>query len=278
MNFSFKLFMESIVPIKPVGLKKSNKIRDRGLTIAKKYIEYKFKTKKGNVVSVQFTPDGNDSYEIRFYVNDTMDDSASKKDDDLRDAEILGGVLHIVKDKADKLNAKELHFSATNGKNDRKIIRGLDTESFKKEAIKEIDNFINLIKRHPVKMVAPNETMINILNKMGKPIPEPRPDLDVEKYVMLSDDMKKNLDYIFSLYGYIDKIGDSYSWEKFNIDIKPLQNALNNLIHAHLSNTSNGWERTENRRKKIYEKLVTQQMSDKWDVNLGSNSFRLKRK
>lgn len=278
MNFSFKLFMEAIMPIKPAGLRKSNKIRNPGTNAAKQYIEYKFKTKKGNVVSVQFTPSGDDSYEVRFYVNDVMDDSASKKDDDLRDIEILGGVLHVLKDKADKLNAKELRFTATDGKNDVKVIRGLDTNKFKKEAIKNIDNFIRSVKERPVKIIEPDEKLIDLMKKMGKPTPKPRPDLNAEKYINISNDIKNNLDDLFQVYSYEDKLGDPYSWGKLNIDINPLKNSLKDLANAHLSNTPEGWARRENRRKKIYEKMVKQQMSDDWDINIGSNSFTLRRK
>jgi len=276
-------------PTKPINtVRKRDIIKNPGTNTAKSLIQYQFTTSYGNVVKVQMEPQGDDSYNIVFYVNDTLADESSKTENSARDKDILPGVLYVIKNKANKLKAKTITFHAIKGKGDTKVMNKTDPSPYLNNVIKELRNLTVTLNNHKVTMIEPDEGIINLYKKLNMGTPEARPDLDINRvlgyisqvtYAIQNNDITKYPtevakacnDVVANLYSNID-------WNKFNINIEPAIASLKNLEGAIYSNTEIGWLTNKNRRSSIYDKLLNRYFSDEWDIKKSNSYFTLTRK
>ena len=108
---NFKHWIEAVELNQPVAkVTRSNVTLGKGTNSEQRAIQYFWKTNKGNIIKLRFIPQGNDKYQIVFYVNDTLKDDATKSSK--RDIEVLSNVWFLIKNKADDLQAQELSFTA----------------------------------------------------------------------------------------------------------------------------------------------------------------------
>lgn len=277
--------IEIAEPSRPLGNVSRHKItKDRGTYKQRGVLEFRFKTTLGNDIKLHFEKlrDEEDGYDIMFYVNDTQFDTASGSQ---RDNEILGNILWLIKKKADLLNANILTFTAQKGDGDTRIIRGLDINNYKPNALLELDKMRKMISNHQVQMLKKDAALYI---KLNRPIPPDYPDVDKEKYFK-----------ILSEYEFI--INSIATHSNKQTPYLPLQDLLNNTTHlfeqldlfginskkfidsmkllsdAEESNTEIGLMKHRNRREFVWEKLVKKHLSD-WIVDKQGTKFKLTRK
>jgi len=272
-------------PFRPLGNVTRNKItKDAGTYKQRGVLEFRFKTTKGNEIKLHFEKlkDEENGYDIMFYVNDTQFDAASGSQ---RNSEILGNILWLIRKKANLLNAKILTFTAQKGDGDTKIIRGLDINRYKPNALLELDKMREIISHHQVQMLKKDAALYI---KLNRPVTPDYPDVDKEKYLK-----------ILSKYEFI--INNITNGSKQSPSPSPLHDLLNNTIHlfeqldvfginskkfidsmkllddAEESNTEMGLRKYRNRREFVWEKLVNKHLSD-WIVDKQGTKFKLTRK
>jgi hypothetical protein len=268
-------FNEIVEPIKTTA-KRRNIIKNAGTMRATPVIEYQFRTSLGNLVKLHFRLKDESplTYDVSFYVNDTQYDDASRTDGNNRDPEILGKVLYLIRSKADLLKAEEIHFLAQKGEGDVKVVRNLNIEEYKPNALQQLNLLKQWLQRYEVKMIEPNK---EVYLKLRRPIPPARPDIDVERWVRVIDECMalvikgQTLD-MNNLEGsmYTQSIATNYPQHKALIE------ALRNYTNAILSNTDSGFHKRKNRRASLYSKLLNRYFSD-WDIEQSNDSFVMKR-
>lgn len=278
---NFKLWLEIVELRKPSGkVVKRSVIKDSGTNVVKKIIQYQYKTKLGNDVKLKFEPMGMEAYNVSFYVNDTLYDYAPRLDSQNnpeksgRDSEILPSVFFLIRDKADKLKAKYLGFSAHASEGDKKVIRNLDVEPYKQEVLKYLDDFVIWLEKYPVKMVEPSDVVMAVNKKLNRPAPMARPNVDKEQWFSFVKEVRSAISDNKNIEKYIDRLLST----QLPINVNALAKAMRDFSNAQESNTERGWERNENRRAKVFEKIVRRYFSDKWSVEIRGNSFVLSRK
>lgn len=281
------ILTEIAEPSRPSGNVSRHKItKDRGTYKQRGVLEFRFKTTLDNDIKLHFEKlrDEEDGYDIMFYVNDTQFDTASGSQ---RDSEILGNILWLIKKKADLLKANILTFTAQKGDGDTRIIRGLDINLYKPNALLELDKMRKMISNHQVQMLKKDAALYI---KLNRPVPPDYPDVDKEKYFK-----------ILSEYEFIINSIATHSNKQITTPYLPLQDLLNNTIHlfeqldvfginskkfidsmkllsdAEESNTESGLRKHRNRREFVWEKLVKKHLSD-WIVDKQGTKFKLTRK
>lgn len=276
-----KWFNEVVDPITPKGLKKSTIVKNQSTNTATKVIQFKWKTQRGNIVKIHFEPTGKDFYNIVFYVNDTLEDDSSKNNISNRDPEILPGVFHVIKTKADELKVNHLSFKAEDSPKDTRIIRNLPINDL--NALEKLNEFKQALLKYQVKLVQPSQTKINLMAKLKRPYPQPEPDIDKNLWLKWVKDIENNLNnpnpdgldnFINQL---ITKLSITNNLHNLNFDFDKLINELKKTSNILKSNSKAGWSRTINRRQKIYEKLVYRYFPD-WEIDISGNYFYLNRK
>ena len=283
LDFKNWIFNEIVELKKPSNsVRRRNFIKNSGTNAAKPSIEYKFITKMNNEVKIHFDLNGEDSYRIIFYVNNTIFDDASKKQEGFdRDPEILSGVFYTVKEKARKLGAKKLNFEAYKSKNDDKFVKNIKIEPLKEKLLYDLKILYENLINHKVKMIQPSQRMIELKKRLGQEA-VPYPDVDVEK-------LKKELINVIEI---INELNDENKFIilnklggfKENLELKIYPNSeaahksLLNFLNAILSHSENGLRIEKNRRKIIYEKLIKRYFLDEWDYKIYGNSFYLTKK
>lgn len=279
MYFKTWLLQEVAEPRKPqTNVRRNTLIKDKGTNVARKIIQYTWKTPYGNTVKLQFEPKGNGEYFVIFYVNDVLFDYGSKlglaDKDATRDSEILSNVFYVLKDKADKLKATALTFHGHSSDRDTKVIRNLDIQPYKTKALAELNKFVQFLQNHQVKMIPPSQTMINLHQKLGKPMPEAKPDIDVERWLAFAEELENAIDkgwdgdYVYRL-----QTAEGLGLPNVNNLIASLKD-FNNAVESH---TERGYQRTKNRRTAVYKRILDKHFSDKWDIQITGNNFRLMR-
>lgn len=281
MNLYFKLWLEAIEPKRPSGVRKSNIVKDKGTNVAKPSTQYQWKTKLGNNVKLHFDHEGDDTYRVVFYVNNTLHDDAPNNTDNGRDTEILPGVFWLLKDRADRLGAKRLNFRGESSDKDTKIVRGLDPEKFKPRALAELQNFEAIVMGHQVQMIPPTQRKIDLWQKLNRGDPQPTPDFrkdgwvrwiaQAKEAIVNNDSENKIVDGLLTGQG----IGD---FNPIGFDPTNLISALSDFFNAVKSNTESGWTRKRNRRTAIYTRLVQKHMAEDWDIEISGDWFYLTRK
>lgn len=286
-HVSFKCWLgridEIVDPRKPAGpVRRKNFIRDDGTVRASQVIEYKFKTRLGNVVKVQFQVKGDDTYDVVFYVNDTLSDKAGKAGGATRDPEILPGVFHVVQEKADALKAKVITFSAWVGEGDTKVAKDVDVQPAQNRTLAELRRMGDVLRRFKVTMIPPSPARVALFQKFGKGVPEPLPDLDAPGLVRAIEELEAKIhsQRNLGITNEIDAFSDQFlrvDWNHFKIPTAPLLAALKDLQGSWMSHTSMGWANTKNRRANVYEKLVGRYFSGGWSVAKDGKYFTLTR-
>lgn len=276
---SFEEWLNEIVaPRKPSGMIKRNNItQNAGTNNPKAVIQYQFKTKLKNIVKVWFKVKGDDSYEVIFYVNDSLKDDSGKNPNG-RDPEILPGVLHIIQDKSSSLNAKEITFQAFSDEDDSQVLKNLPIDSYRQKLNSQIDYFSNVLRRFPVEMIPPSQSRIDLFARLNRGVPEPLPNLDTKLLLNLMDDLKMSLESPESSRPAINNVMEklySVDWKQFNIDPKPMQMAIKDFEGALESNTESGWRKFKNRRESVYEKLVQRYFARDWKISKSGTFFTL---
>lgn len=268
MNFKNWIINEIVELKKPNNVRKNNIVKNKGTNTAYQVIQYQFKTKLGNIVKVHFQPKDDDEYVVSFYVNDTMDDNASGVE---RDPDILPTAFYTIKEKANKLNAKVIRFDAIESKNDTKTIKNLNTKEYQSKFIIDLNNFKQQINNYKPILIYPNQ---ELYNKLKRPLPPPRYDLDTNYWNDIIKFIYNQLDNIIELRKFKDLLEQNLIK---NINVTNILESLQNLINANLSNTETGWQRKINRRENIYNKIVNKYFSSEWDISKNKNHFVLTR-
>lgn len=286
MDFKQWIYNEIAELAKPVNkVTRRNVIKNPGSNTAHEVIQYSFRTKIGNVVKIQLTPKDDQRYDVVFYVNDTMDDSASVQKG-TRDPEILSGVFHTLLNKADKLNANALSFTAISSPNDNKIARNLDYEQLKPQVMHYLEALLAALKSYIVKLIPPDELRINLWAKLGRGVPPPRKDINTEYWITRIQELKQYINTDQRIDQFIHEFeaaalhgkNSEGNLQLLNFDLNSFVNSLKKLNLGLQSRSPEGVSITVNRRAEIYKRLVYRYFADKWNIHIDNNYFTLTRK
>ena len=283
----FKKWFETVELLKPRGkVSKSSIILNKSTNIASEAIQFKWKTKFGNVVKLLFKKKSEDEYEVLFYVNDSLIDNSSETENNKRDPEILSTVMYLLKRKSDEIGAKSLTFNAFASKNDIKVLRNLDLKDLPNIISSEIASIKDIIEDYSVEMIPPSQELINLSIKFNKPTPQPRPDVNKEQLISLLDKIliaieDKNLIHLEDYIEMLQK--DTFSnFKLFPIALGynpvPLIEKIIELRNIFKSMTPEGFSKNKNRRASIYNRLMNAYMSQNWNIEVRGNYFHLNRK
>jgi hypothetical protein len=280
----FKAWLEIVEPNKPQSsVRKSNFVQDQGTNVAKPAIRFSWKTQLGNNVKLHFIQEGQDEYEVMFYVNNTLYDDASANTENGRDPEILSGIFYLLKDRADRIGANRLTFRAYESEGDMKTVRGINPDPVQQQALMELQRFHAAVQQYQPRLIPPNQTKIDLWKKLGRGEPNPLYDFDKKIWLNWIPRVAAALQNNERMYGYLNELKTAVGTDKFNMlshDAARLVEALANFDNAVASNSEEGWQRKRNRRAAIYSKLVNRIMADKWDIEMNSlgDRFTLTRK
>jgi len=283
----FKKWFETVELLKPKGkVLKSSIILNKSTNIASEAIQFKWKTKFGNVVKLLFKKKSEDEYEVLFYVNDSLIDNSSETASSKRDPEILSTVMYLLKTKSDEIGAKSLTFNAFASKNDIKVLRNLDLKDLPNIISSEIASLKGIVEDYSVKMIPPSQELINLSIKFNRPPPQPKPDVNKEQLISLLEKIliaieDKNLIYLEDCIEMLKK--DTFSnFKLFPIALGynsvPLIEKIIELRNIFKSMTPEGFSKTKNRRASIYNRLMNAYMSQNWNIEVRGDYFHLNRK
>lgn len=272
---AYSLIFEVGEPQKIKGARNVNRVVNSGTNSAYQVFGKKFKTSAGNVVEVIFIPES-DGYEVVFNVNGSYDDDATVGTS--RDPEIFSGVTYFVKKIADEKDINRMTINPRSGKGDTTTVRGLDVDEKKAEVIKELNKFEESLQNaeYPTE---PSESIKKIYEKNGK---EWNAYDTYMKGINLDITRLKNL-----LSGDVDpSYGQGIATTGYGLKLKPqvtnveqperLSALLQEYGKALTSNTEEGLKVTENRRTKVYDKLLKRNMTG-WNVEKNGDDFVLTR-
>jgi len=278
----FRTWLEVVELSKPHGrVHRSIIVKDKGTNVAKESTQFKWTTALGNVVKLQFDHDGPNSYRVMFYVNDTLFDDAASNQNNGRDPEILSGIFYLLKNKATALGAEQLTFTAHKSDADTKVIRNVDPEQYKRRALYELQQFASQVQNHQVQMVPPSETKINLWRKLKRGEPQPMPDFRQDLWLKWIQSIHSEISQNKPITQFFNQLKTGIGVGDFsaiNFSLDKLTSALTDFDNAVASNSTEGWERTRNRRAAVYTKLVNRYLSDDWDIKIDGDWFRLTRK
>lgn len=283
MDFKKWLLSEVVELNKPTGrVKKSNVVKGAGVH-EREVIQYKWTTQKGNVVKLFFEPKGDDnSYEISFYVNDSIKDDAKSPE---RDVEILSSVFYLIKNKADKLGAEKLSWWAEATDKDNKVIRDLEFDE--RVFFEELNKFKRAISTHPVKYLPTTQLRKTLFQKLGRDVPEYEPDIDTNRWIEWVNEVEREISnekrpawLSAKIEDFLKNIVNSGKLLKtLNYNVNDLIEVMKRYQEFLQSKTEQGLLKRTNRRLHIYRRLVDRYFSDDWNINISSqNRFELTRK
>jgi hypothetical protein len=282
----FKMWLEVMEPFSPKGVRTRRYVKDQDTIKAQPLVQFQWKTRLGNVVKVQFEEKGDETYNVVFYVNDTLYDDASKVDGSRRDAEILPGVFDIAHKKADQLAIQKLTFKAHQSEGDTKIVKGVEEAPRVQVAIKELSRFEAVLRSHRPQMVPPSASKLALFQKLNKPMPQPEADFDAKPWLNLAANVQAIIGNPsqqnggYALIPLIDSLKTTSYMGKFGLigyDASSLIARLEDVANAQMSNSQSGWRRTENRRAAIYTKLVQKYFGDGWTISIRGDRFEITR-
>ena len=265
---------ESVEPQQPTSkITKSTVIKNKGTYQQKPITQYQFTTKNGNNVKVQLSKT-DDSADIVFYVNDTLDDGSSGE----RDPEILNGVLYLMKILPKRLNLNTLTFSAWSGKGDNKILKNVPVKEPKEQFLKSFEKFIESLKKFTPTPIPHSQFRIDLAKKFGKPLIQLY-DLNKERISKILNDLNeysKTDDN--QIYG---SIGELYNISSDNKIIETLDGYDELIKHGYkyaeaiLSNTESGVPKNNNRRQSLYSKIINKFFKNDWNIEQSGSSFTM---
>lgn len=270
----FGIISELYEPRYPTGVKHSIHTKPGAQGSAIKRNQYAFTTSKGNVVKVLFKVE-DDSADVIFYVNDTLDDDASGG----TDPEILSGVLGVVDKVADRRKFNTLTFEAWRGQGDTKKVTGLkeDREAFEKAA----RPVLAWTEANEPEMLPPTEAQIAMARKFDREA-TPRPSWQ-------KDAVDKALGHLMAYYNDGSPL---FATVVYELENEPIYGRLGKIIpgwdvllkearkvaDARMSNTESGLTVRRNRRGSVYDRLLQRFMADKWNIEKSWDSYTLTRK
>lgn len=278
---NFRQWLEIVEPYNPSGVRKSNIVKDKGTNRAKEAIQFRWKTKLGNVVKLHFDYDGPNAYTVVFYVNGTLFDNAAVNQNNGRDPEILAGIFYLLKEKANQLKADKLSFRGQDSESDTKTIRNIDPNQYKELALKELNAFSQVINNHQVQMIPPTQSKIDLYKRLNRDDPQPMPDFNKPLWLKWLQNIHNEIKMGNRITNFIDQLKTGMGVSDFkniNVNLKSLIETLTNFDNAVISNSPEGWQRTKNRRTIIYTKLVNRYMSQDWNIEINGNWFYLTRR
>lgn len=259
----FRQWMEIVDFAKPsASVKKSKVVKNPGTNAAKQLLQFRWRTKLGNDVKLQLEPKYDDAYNVVFYVNDTLYDDSSKTQESNRDPEILSGVFYVLQDKAERLNIKELTFTAFPSDADTKIVRNLPYDD--QIVINYLNKFKEAVQSHIVKFIDPSQKLIDLYVKLNKPLPQ-TPDIDQKTLLKWADDLQQIIknppkqedgSQLDPFVDYLKQLIGNGRLQSLRFNVHQLEILLFNLSNAYKSHSNRGWLRNRNRRLMIYTKLV----------------------
>jgi len=279
---NFKYWLEAVEIKKPKNkVTKRKMVKDKGTNRPTSVIEFKWTTNLNNVVKLHFQIDGENSYNVLFYVNDTLYDDAPVNQKNGRDPEILSGIFYLLKTKSDSIGANELNFRAYSSEKDERTIRNLDPDRYKQKALFELNKFKNSLNQYKVKLIPPSERRIELWQKLGKGYPQPEMDIRKDIWLKLANDIEASIKNNSRFEDLINQLKTAIGTENLkalNLDLNSLVGSLENINNAIISNSPEGWKRNKNRRQAIYKRLVDRYMSDDWNIETRNTWFYLTRK
>lgn len=265
---------ESVEPQQPSSkITKSTVIKNKGTHRQKPITQYQFTTKNGNNVKVQLSKT-DDSADIVFYVNDTLNDGSSGE----RDPEILNGVLYLMKILPKRANLNTLTFSAWSGNGDNKILKNIPIKEPKEQFLKSFEKFIESFKKFTPTPIPHSQFRIDLAKKFDKPLIQLY-DLNKERISKILNDLneysKTDDTQVYGL------IGDLHVFSSNNKIIETLD-GYGELIkngykyaEAILSNTESGVPKNTNRRQSLYSKIINKFFKSDWNIEQSGSSFTM---
>lgn len=266
---------ETVAPIKPSSkIIKSDIVKNKNMINQKQLIQYKFDTKNGNNVKVQFTKPIENKSDVVFYVNDTLDDGSSGE----RDEEILNGVLWILKNIPNKLHLNTITFSAWSGKGDTKILKNIPIKDRKENFITHLKIFENALNKFEPNPIPHSQLRIDLSKKLNKPLIQLY-NVDKEYILKILQDIHMHMKTDDTLIkGDIDKLNELF----YNNDTFKSLNNIENLIKSGfeyaksiLSNTEFGAIETKNRRQSLYHKILNKYFNSEWHIEQSGPNFTI---
>lgn len=246
-------------------------------------VKYTWTTKLGNVVKIYFRKDLQEdgSYEVIFYVNDVLDDTASRTENSIRDPEILPGVIHTVLEKADALKAKVLRFSSWQDKDSTKVIRGLRYEHLKEPLLQQLHHIQSVIANHQPKELPLSDTHKSLVAR-GLIKATVKYDFNSPAWLNALKRLESNIQNnqrVEDDYHGLVSANSNNQFQVLNLDLTEFLKLLKAYHNAIESNTERGFLDNRNQRANVYEKLVDRYVpKDKWKVEKrGMGSFTLTR-
>lgn len=277
----FKLWLEIVDSFTPKS-RMSRIVKNPGTVRAQPTVQFRWKTRLGNDVKVHFEERGEGTYNVLFYVNDTLYDDASKVEGSNRDVEILPGVFEIARQKADKLAASKLVFTAHKSDGDTKVVKGVDAAPRLQVVTRDLAQFEGLLRSYRPTMVEPSPMRAALFQKLGRPVPPAEPDFDVIPWIKwiaeVRDCLAKQDGFAMeSLIDYLKSFAYENKFVKIGLDAKSLAENMEGLSAAFMSNSPYGWRRTVNRRAAIYTRLAQRYFGRGWTVSIQGDRFELTR-
>jgi hypothetical protein len=285
-----EILLEIISPRKPNEVKSSRGTISGVQGSVQPIVKKEFTKSKGNAVSVRFKPsveDGMKGADVSFFVNGTMDDSASAdgKDTD-NDFEILSGVLHIGMQYIDKARLNRVTFTARAGEKDSKRVHNLPidksvanlkntAQKFKQELIEfqpnpeEVEKykeylkgFAQKFKLSPEQMAEKKyiykEELIGLVNEI----------LNNKFDKVDENELNKYISYVNIYTRVVTK------WKSFN----EFQQAIYGLAKVGESHQDGGTLVSRNRRESIYKRMINKYFSKDWNIDHQGTMFTMTRK
>lgn len=299
MAFSDFLLCEGIEPRKPLGkITKKKVTKNRGMVNQKTLDQIEFTTTDGNNVKVQFqvTDDGDSITvgDVVFYVNDTLDDRGGRKDGSV-DPEIFGGVLWVVDVYSDRMGLDKLTFSAWSGEGDTKIVRGLDLEKPRAEALDKLQSYRVEVRDYKARVIPPTQRRIELAKKLGRE-PTVVYDVHVGKLQGILGEIANDVEdrNVAAIVPFEEEVylsrdtgdggGGMFDFQETTKldDLIPgameLLQTLKKYNVARMSHSEGGAAVTRNRRQDLYKRLMDKFFSDKWSMAQNRDTFELTRK
>ena len=271
---------ELIEPRKPTQTKSSvvSKFGVQGATT--KIPQRRFITKLGNDIKVQFKPNGEQSVDVTFYVNDSLDDNAVKGG---KDNEILPGVLFIILQYLKKSKVNFCSFEAVTGSGDYKTKYNLPKERIINEVRAAAEQFISKLENTVITPEMEEEELrrINaIYTRVNKPLATSAIVIHKEELLdalgkLINNVDNVQLDEISDIIRHINNYNKNIDgWSEYN-DLMKLLYSYRQIVQSY---TPGGTTINRNRRLDLYTKMVEKYLSNDWDIEIHGTKFYLTRK
>jgi hypothetical protein len=296
-GLSESLLFEFLEPKKPDNIKKST-ITKSGVQGSKlKINQIQFHTAKGNNVKIHLKPsivNDQKSINVSFFVNDTMDDNASKikeGDTTILDHDIIPHVFYSMFKYADNAKINHITFEAITSLGDTKKIKNIPLSKPLTELNNAIDKLYNKLNHTIItkEMIQQEKDRVNALyQKLNKPLVDDVIVINVDVLKTLLQQLKSfvngkevNADNLLQILVPFNSISSAIEDNKkgitYWVEFSNLQIAIDEYRKTLRSYSIEGLSVTKNRRFSIYSKMLSKYYPN-WDVETYGKSFELTRK